>query len=110
MDPGQARRSVGPELGPNCLQGLLADGTTGKELKSHVMEKTCLSAPETLIENLVVATNSFLASSNFCRQLITFTNSLDPDQNEQNVFQRSGSKLFDTLIAVLKEFFEKVNL
>ena len=73
------------------------------------MEKTCLSAPETLIENSVVATNSFLASSNFCRQLITFTNSLDPDQNEQNVFQRSGSKLFDTLIVVLKEFFEKVN-
>ena len=29
---------------------------------------------------------------------ITFANSLDPDQNQQNV---SGSKLFDTLIVFL---------
>ena len=25
LDPDQARRSVGPDLGPNCLQRLLAD-------------------------------------------------------------------------------------
>ena len=29
--------------------------------------------------------NSFLASSDFCRLLITFANSLDPDQDQQNV-------------------------
>ena len=29
--------------------------------------------------------NSFLASSDFCCLLITFTNSLDPDQDQQNV-------------------------
>ena len=25
LDPDQARHSVGPDLGPNCLQRLLAD-------------------------------------------------------------------------------------
>ena len=39
--------------------------------------------------------NSFLASSNFYHLLMTFANSLD--------------KLFDTLIVLLEEFFEKVN-
>ena len=29
--------------------------------------------------------NSFLASSDFCNLLITFANSLDPDQDRQNV-------------------------
>ena len=27
LDPDQARHSVGPDLGPNCLQRLSADGT-----------------------------------------------------------------------------------
>ena len=27
LDPDQARRSVGPDLGPNCLQRLSADDT-----------------------------------------------------------------------------------
>ena len=27
LDPDQARRSVGPDLGPNCLQKLSADNT-----------------------------------------------------------------------------------
>ena len=32
-DPYQARRFVGPDMGPNCLQSLSADDTTvvGKE-------------------------------------------------------------------------------
>ena len=29
--------------------------------------------------------NSFLASGNFCHLLLTFENSLDPDQDQQNV-------------------------
>ena len=29
--------------------------------------------------------NAFLASVDFCRLLITFANSLDPDQDQQNV-------------------------
>ena len=28
LDPGQARHVVGPDLGPNCLQRLLADDTS----------------------------------------------------------------------------------
>ena len=39
----------------------------------------------------------------FCRFLMTFANSLDPDQD------RSGSKLFDILVVLLKDFFEKGN-
>ena len=31
--------------------------------------------------NSRIARNSFLASGNFCRLLITFANSLDPDQD-----------------------------
>ena len=50
--------------------------------------------------------NSFLASGNFCRLLTTFADSLDPYQECRSW---SGSKLFDTLILFLKEFFEKVN-
>ena len=34
-----------------------------------------------------VSINSFLASSDFCCLLITFANSLDPDQDLQNVGQ-----------------------
>ena len=32
LDPDQARQHVGPDLGPNCLQRLLADET--KQAKS----------------------------------------------------------------------------
>ena len=37
---------------------------------------------------------------------LSSANSLDPDQDQQNVGPES--KLFDTLIVFLKEFFEKV--
>ena len=30
LDPDQARHSVGPDLGPNCLRRLSADGTSRK--------------------------------------------------------------------------------
>ena len=52
---------------------------------------------------------SFLASCNFCRLLITFANSLDPDKDRQNNGPDLDPKRFDTLIVFLKEFFEKVN-
>ena len=32
-----------------------------------------------------IAFKSFLASGHFCHLLITFANSLDPDQDQQNV-------------------------
>ena len=33
LDPDQARRSVGPDLGPNCLQKLSADDTSRQRVK-----------------------------------------------------------------------------
>ena len=32
LDPDQARHSVRPDLGPNCLQRLSADDSVGNEL------------------------------------------------------------------------------
>ena len=34
LDPDQARRFVGPDLGPNCLQMLSAEETSRQRLKS----------------------------------------------------------------------------
>ena len=34
LDPDQDRRSVGPDLGPNCLQKLSADNTSRQRVKS----------------------------------------------------------------------------
>ena len=33
LDPDQARRLVGPDLGPNCLQTLSADDTSRQRVK-----------------------------------------------------------------------------
>ena len=33
LDPDQARHFVGPDLGPNCLQNLLADSTSRQRVK-----------------------------------------------------------------------------
>ena len=46
--------------------------------------------------------SSFLASSAFCRLLITFTNSLDPYQDQKNVGPDLDPNMFDTLIVFLK--------
>ena len=54
-------------------------------------------------------TNSFLASQDFFCLLITFSNSLDPDQDQQNVSPDLDPNRL-TLIVFLKVFFEKVNL
>ena len=53
--------------------------------------------------------NSFPTSGDFCHLLITFANSLDPDQAWKKCRAWSGSKLFDTLMVFLTDFFEKVN-
>ena len=51
--------------------------------------------------------NSFLARGDFCRRLITFANSLDPDQDCQNV----GPGLDTNRLTLRSEkSFEKVNL
>ena len=45
---------------------------------------------------------------NFCRLLMNFANSLDPDQDPQNVGPDLDPNCF-TLIVFLKEFLKKVS-
>ena len=52
--------------------------------------------------------NTFLASSDFCCLLITFANSLDPDQYGHTVGSDLDQKPFVTLCSS-KNVFEKVN-
>ena len=41
LDPDQARRSVGPDLGPNCLKMLSADDTRRQRVKETVADNQC---------------------------------------------------------------------
>ena len=52
--------------------------------------------------------NSFFARGNFCCLLITFANSFDPDQDQQNVSPDLDPNCL-TLLVFRKDFFEKVN-
>ena len=54
--------------------------------------------------------NSLPASGNFCHLLITFANSLDPDQACQNVGPDLDPKLFDTLMVLKKSSIQRVNM
>ena len=69
----------------------------GKKLLTILCSKFLLSNSVTLF------LNSFHASGDFCPRLITFANSLDPDQVGQNVAPGSGSRPFGTLVVFLKE-------
>ena len=60
--------------------------------------------------SLVTLFNSFPARGKLCHLLISFVNSLDPDQARQNVGPDLDPNSFDTLMVFLKDFFEKVNL
>ena len=75
---------VGPDLGPNCLQMLSADNTGRKRVKA--MPKDLTNLPD--LPRLV--------------------------SSAENLYKQFGSrsgptKLFATLMVILKEFFEKVN-
>ena len=54
--------------------------------------------------------NSFLLSGHFCHLLIAFSNSLDTDQDRQNVGPDLDPNCLTLVIGFLKEFFEKVIL
>ena len=41
LDPDQARRSVGPDLGPNCLLRLSADDTRRQRVNESVADNQC---------------------------------------------------------------------
>ena len=60
LDLDQARHFAGPDLGPNC---------------KHFQQKT------NAVTRGGIKFNSFLASGDFCCLLITFANSLDPNQD-----------------------------
>ena len=53
--------------------------------------------------------DSYLANGDFFCLLITFANSLYPDQDQQSISLDQDPNPW-TLIAFLKEFFEKFNL
>ena len=48
----------------------------------------------------------FIANYVFCNLLITFVNSLDPDQTPKNGAPELGPNCSDTLMVFLKEIFE----
>ena len=50
-----------------------------------VDEGSCEILDLVLLDSCVGKFNSSLASGNLCRPLVTFANSLDPDQDRQNV-------------------------
>ena len=41
LDPNQARRFVGPDLDPNCLQKLSADDTSRPWVNAQTIQDTC---------------------------------------------------------------------
>ena len=43
LDPGQARRFVGPDLGPNCLQRSLEDDTSRQGVQSVDVQRPLLT-------------------------------------------------------------------
>ena len=51
----------------------------------------------------------FPARGNFCRLLINFANSLDPDQNRQNVGPGLDPNCLTLWLVFKKEFLEKNN-
>ena len=58
LDPDQARRIVGPDLGPNCLPRLSADGTGGQRVKPRIklfkeIDKCCF-----IIKCLIILMNA----------------------------------------------------
>ena len=62
-----------------------------------------------LFINIAIYLISYLASSYFIHLLITFANSLNPDQDRQNVGPDLDPNHLMLLMLFLKEFLEKVN-
>ena len=90
LDPDQVPGSVRPALGPNCLERLSADNTSRQRVERYLMIE-CLT-----LYPLVSS------ADNLCKQF-------GPRSGPTEHWARSGSKLFDTLMVFLKEFFEKID-
>ena len=63
---------------------MLLDADSGPDLDANCLTVIFAWAPFFPLQK-AIRFNSFLASGDFCRLLITFANSLDPDQDRQNV-------------------------
>ena len=88
MDPDQARRFVGPDLSPKCLQGLSAVDIVGKA--SNGQSLNCLqdlSAVDTLVGKELT-----------CQRPTCLQNLSAVDTSRQKV-NRSESKLFARFIS-----------
>ena len=46
LDPDQARRFVGPDLGPNCLQRLSAEDASRQRVKALILDGTTSQNPQ----------------------------------------------------------------
>ena len=102
-------QTVWIQIRPDILSGLIWVQTVCKSYQQTTLVGKYLThkAPHIICSRQqLLLFNSFHAITDFCHLLIYFANSLDPDQDRPN---GSGSKPFDTLIELLKEFFEKVN-
>ena len=69
----------------------------------------CINSPS-LYTNLNIFVNSFHAKGNFCHLLITFANSLDPDQEWQKVGPDLDSNCLTLCKYSRKIFLEKIIL
>ena len=81
---------------------------TPMRLLHAVLQSRVKHSTTELPEHTSIFINSFFASGNICRLLINFANSLDPDQDRQNV----GSDLDPNVLhpdGVPERIFEKVN-
>ena len=78
LDPDQDQQSVGPDLGPNCLQCLSSDAKVASKAKSLsfnfngfldifccMCENMEIHASK-ILDTCALKFNSFLASSDFC--------------------------------------------
>ena len=55
LDPDQARRTVGPDLGPNCLPRLSADDTGRQRVKELCHKKPALKDSDKVRQKLAAA-------------------------------------------------------
>ena len=112
LDPNQDRQSVGPNLGPNCLQKLLAaDKNPLWQAKSELWP-----LPNNLFQLIAITwwwhsiissetINSLPACGDFCRLLLKLYKQFGSRWGPTECRSCSGSKLFETLIVLN---FEKV--
>ena len=71
LDPDQARRIVGPDLGPNCLQRFSADGTGRQRVKiaewrervTHTIRFSHYDKMISFYCKILIAINSYFGSN-----------------------------------------------